>query len=66
MSEQAKEILERIKRAIHAGYNPDFDFEVEHWENGNFDDSYDYGVDCGRQEAYGELLGLIENLEEQL
>lgn len=66
MSEQSKEILARIKKCIMTSYDPEFDFEVEHWENGNFDDSFDYGHDCGRQDALGELLGLVENLEEQL
>ncbi len=46
------ELLEELESKI----TPDFDFEVEHWDNGNFDDSYEYGVEAGEEYAYREIL----------
>ena len=47
-----KELIKYLESKI----NFDFDFEIEHWDNGNFDDSYNYGVECGEEYAYREIL----------
>jgi len=41
-------------------YQEDFDYDVEHWNNGNFDDSYDYGVEVGENCILGELKAILE------
>ncbi len=55
-----KELIEFLEEQIDL----DFDFEVEHWDNGNFDDSYEYGLESGEQYAYRELLKKLKNIKE--
>lgn len=55
-----REKLEKLREEIEAKVDPDFDFEVEHWDNGNFDDSYEYGVEVGEEYAYRDLLAKID------
>jgi len=57
-----KEKLEDLIKQIESYIDYDFDFEIEHWDNGNFDDSYDYGVKVGEQYAYRELLVKLRKL----
>lgn len=52
----------QVKKFLEDKIVQDFDFEVEHWDNGNFDDSHSYGVDCGEQYAYREILEKISVL----
>jgi hypothetical protein len=40
-----------------------FDFEVEHWDNGNFDDSYEYGVSVGEEYAYRDILVKLKQIK---
>ena len=47
-----KELIEYLESKIDLN----FDFNVEHWDYGNFDDSYSYGVDVGEQYAFREIL----------
>jgi len=53
-----EQAIEKIKSQI----NSEFDFEVEHWDNGNYDDSYEYGVETGYQLAYSEMLDTLKQL----
>jgi hypothetical protein len=50
-----KEQLEKLLAEIESKIDNDFDFDVEHWENGNYDDSYAYGVEVGEEFAYREM-----------
>lgn len=61
-----KEKLEELIKEVESKINPEFDFEVEHWENGNFDDSYSYGVEVGEEYAYRELLVKLKKLHSEL
>ena len=36
---------------------------VEHWDNGNFDDSYEYGTEVGEEYAFREMKVFINNLD---
>ena len=54
----AENQLEKIA-VLLKGYKPDFNFEVEHWDNGNFDDSYEYGVEVGEQYVLETLSGIL-------
>jgi hypothetical protein len=54
-----KEKLEELIKEVESKINPEFDFEVEHWENGNFDDSYSYGVVVGEEYAYIYSYGVV-------
>lgn len=47
-----KKLIEYLESKIDLN----FDFTVEHWDNGNFDDSYAYGVECGEEYAFREIL----------
>jgi hypothetical protein len=57
-----KEKLEELIKEVETKINLEFDFEVEHWENGNYDDSYAYGVDVGEEYAYREILVTLKKL----
>ncbi len=57
-----KEELEKLITAIEDKIDLDFDFEAEHWENGNFDDSYSYGVDTGEQQTYRDILEKLKQI----
>lgn len=60
------EKIEKLIQEIESKVNLDFNFEVEHWDNGNFDDSYAYGVEVGEQYAYREILVKLKKLKEEL
>ena len=53
-----EQAIEKIKSKI----NDEFDYEVEHWDNGNYDDSYEYGIETGQQLAYSEVLDMLKQL----
>ena len=55
-----KELMEYIESKI----DKDFDFEVEHWENGNYDDSFEYGMEYGEQQTYRNILEKVKSLIE--
>ena len=59
MIEQVKKLLEELESKT----NLDFNFDFEHWENGNYDDSYEYGVEVGEEYAYRDI---VEKLKEIL
>lgn len=58
MKEELNELLNELLSKI----NPEFDFELEHWDNGNFDDSYEYGVEVGEEIAYREIVAKLEKI----
>jgi hypothetical protein len=55
--------LVKIEAFVNGKIDPDFDFEVEHWDNGNFDDSYEYGTEVGEEYAFRNMKKFIENLD---
>lgn len=55
--------LVKIETFIEGKIDPDFDFEVEHWDNGNFDDSYQYGTEVGEEYAFREMKVFLNNLD---
>ena len=55
-----EEKLAKIQELVDRIYREDFDFEVEHWDNGNYDDSYQYGYDCGEQDTIGNIMMILE------
>ena len=56
--EYLEELIERYEKSIDS----DFDFEVEHWWNGNYDDSFNYGVDSATQIIYTNLTEELKKL----
>jgi hypothetical protein len=54
--------LEELKTYLESKIDLEFDFEVEHWENRNFDDSYQYGVEVGEEYTYRDLLVRVKKL----
>jgi len=54
--------LEKAIKEIKSKIDADFDFEVEHWDNGNYDDSYAYGIETGEQLAYSHALDILYQL----
>lgn len=45
------------------GVDPEHSDGLEHWDWGNFDDSYEYGYDSGQQALYREAAALWEELK---
>lgn len=56
-----KEIQELINE-FESKIRPDFDFNVEHWDNGSYDDSYEYGVEVGEEYIYREVVARLSEL----
>jgi hypothetical protein len=54
--------LEKAIKEIKPKIDTDFDYDVEHWDNGNYDDSYAYGVETGEQLAYSHVLDILNQL----
>jgi hypothetical protein len=50
-----REKIEKLKQELESKIDPNFDFEREHWDNGNFDDSYEYGVEVGEEYTYRDI-----------
>lgn len=64
-AEQCKEVednsnLKKKLKELLKSYEPDFDFELPHWDNGNFDDSFEYGQECGEQFILIKLKKIVE------
>ena len=51
-----EEKIQKFREFLEKKINDKFDFNVEHWNNGNFDDSYNYGTEVGEQDAYDDCL----------
>lgn len=58
MEEEIKALLNEMESKI----NPEFDFEFEHWDNGNYDDSYEYGVEVGEEYTYREIVAKLKEI----
>lgn len=56
-----EELYNDLVNKIESMVDEDFDYEVEHWENGNFDDSFEYGLETGEQYAAKDLIKFIKN-----
>lgn len=54
------ERFEKIRELISKIYETDFDFDDEHWNNGSFDASFDYGVEWGKQDLLFDLLQIVD------
>ncbi len=50
----------KVVELLSKGFIDDFDFDFPHWENGNYDDSFEYGVECGRQELLFEISQIVD------
>lgn len=61
MKTLTQEQVEALYKLVEQ-YDEDFDYDVHHHENGNFDDSYEYGVSTGENYILGELKGILEEL----
>ena len=57
-----EEKLEGLLNEFESKINPEFDFEQEHWDNGNFDDSYEYGVEVGEENAYRDIVAKLKEI----
>ena len=56
------EAIKSLLNEMEAKIDPEFDFEVEHWDNGNFDDSYEYGVEVGEEYTYREIVAKLTEI----
>lgn len=57
-----KEKLEILIREIELNIDSEFNFEIEHWDNGNFDDSFEYGVEVGEEYTYREIVSKLKEI----
>ena len=55
------EKLAKIKEMISKGYVEEFNWDQEYWSWGNFDDAYQYGMDCGEQSVLGEINNILKD-----
>lgn len=56
--------MEEIIKYIELKIDPDFNYDVEYWDSGNFDDAYSYGVEVGEQYAYKDILKKLKQYNE--
>ena len=57
-----EEAVKGLLAEMEAKIDPEFDFEFEHWDNGNFDDSYEYGVEVGEEYTYREIVAKLKEI----
>jgi hypothetical protein len=57
-----KEELEKLVSEIEEKIDPEFNPDLEYWENGNHDDSYSYGVETGEQSVYKNILEKLKQI----
>ena len=50
--------LEKLKEFLKSRIDLDFNFE----DDGNFGDSYSYGLECGEEYAFREILVKVNEL----
>lgn len=62
MTEQV--LIDRIQQLVDKHYDVNFDYEVEHWDWGNSDDSYYYGRESGMNSLAGIINKLIKTHKE--
>jgi len=55
-------IIDFLKKYISSKVIKDFNYDFEHRENGNFDDSFEYWEACGSQSAYCNMQNIISML----
>lgn len=60
-----EEKYNKLLEYIHAKIDSNFDYDIEHWDNGNFDDSYEYGIKTGEQYAYYDVLRFSNLLKKE-
>lgn len=59
MKALTQEQVEALYKLVEQ-YDEDFNYDVPHYENGNYDDSYEYGVSTGENYILGELKCILE------
>lgn len=57
-----REKVEELRDKLNSKIDPEFNFEFEHYGNGNFDDSYEYGVEVGEEYTYREIVGELDEI----
>jgi hypothetical protein len=57
-----EEAIKALLNEMTAKVDPEFDFEIEHWDNGNYDDSYEYGIEVGEEYTYREIVAKLEEI----
>lgn len=55
------EKIAKIREYVEKNYDPDFDYAIEHWDNGNYDDSYQYGHDSGFNFTLETIKSIIDD-----
>jgi len=58
-----EEKLQQIEDFLKSNIKPNFDFDVEYWDSGNYDDAYQYGTEVGEQNAYETILAKLQSLK---
>lgn len=61
-----KQIVNELEEFLNSSIDLEFDFNREHWDNGNFDDSYEYGVDCGAEIGFRDVLNKLMDLKNSI
>lgn len=54
--------IQKLINEFESKIRLDFDFNFEHWDNGTYDDSYEYGVAVGEEYSYREIVTRLSEL----
>lgn len=57
--------MEELKKYLEAVIDKYFNYEVEYWDNGNYDDAYEYGIEVGEQQTYIEILEKLKEITKE-
>ena len=63
MTDKYEALISKLKEVVEKYYDQEFDYDVEHWDWGNTDDSYSYGRECGMNDV-AELIHRIVKASE--
>ena len=53
------DLEKELKEYLDRYYCENFNFEKKHWEDGNFDDSYNYGIESGIQYVVRDIKRIM-------
>ena len=56
---------EELMKVLEFYYDPEFNYEVEHWDNGNYDDSFEYGVETGMNQLAEKLITFVGKFDNE-
>ena len=56
---ELRDVVEKVKDWVCRQYDPEFDYSDDHAANGNFDDSFSYGWECGENSSAKQVAAIL-------